>query len=104
LTAGANTSISLVSDNIVISSSGALGTNTLNATPIMSSSSTYYPTFIASSVNAIISAVNMDNGSGGLTYRPSDNTLTAGLMNSCVYTSTVTHNYNHLNIYVLLSF
>jgi hypothetical protein len=88
LTAGVNTSLSLVSDNIVISSSGALGTNTLTATLISSSTSLYYPTFISSSVSTIISAVNMD--SAGLTYKPSDNTLTAGFMNSALFTSSNT--------------
>jgi len=86
ITAGTNVTLSASGTDIVINSAGALGTNTLNAVSQPASASTFYPTFIASATNTTISAVNMD--SGGLTYQPSTNTLTAGLMNSATFTSS----------------
>ena len=86
ITAGTNVTLSASGTDIVINSAGALGTNTLNAVSIPTSASIYYPTFIASGVNTTISAVNTD--SGGLTYVPTTNALTAGAMNSITFTSS----------------
>lgn len=86
ITAGTNVTITNSGTDILIASAGALGTNTINAVSIPTSASTYYPTFISSAVNTTISSINMD--SGGLTYVPTTNTLTAGAMNSITFTSS----------------
>ena len=86
VTAGSNVTISGAgTDNLTISSAGALGTNTVNITSITASASTYYPVF-NSAVSGVTSTLSTD--SGGLTYKPSDNTLTAGLINSVLFTSS----------------
>jgi len=85
ITAGTNVTISNSGTDILISSAGVAGGSTLNAVSQPTSASTYYPTFISSATNTTISAVNMD--SGGLTYVPQTNTLTAGLMNSVTFTA-----------------
>ena len=87
ITAGANVAISNSGTDIVISSAGALGTNTINVTSIPSSASTYYPLF-SSVISGNLSTISTDGV--GLSYIPATNTLTAGGMNSGIFTSNIT--------------
>jgi hypothetical protein len=87
LTAGSNVTIAgSGTNNLTISSAGALGTNTINITEIATSASTYYPVF-NNNITGVTSVLNTD--SGGLKYVPTSNLLTTGAMNSGIYTSTV---------------
>ena len=86
ITAGTNVTISNSGTDILISSAGVAGGSTLNAVPVSVSASTYYPTFIASGASTTITQVNTDLS--GLTYVPSTNSLTAGAMNSVLFTSS----------------
>jgi len=87
LTAGSNVTIAgSGTNNLTISSAGALGTNTINITEIATSASTYYPVF-NNNITGVTSTLNTD--SGGLKYVPTGNLLTTGAMNSGIYTSTI---------------
>jgi hypothetical protein len=87
LTAGSNVTIAgSGTNNLTISSAGALGTNTINIAEIATSASTYYPVF-NNNITGVTSVLNTD--SGGLKYVPTSNLLTTGAMNSGIYTSTI---------------
>ena len=87
ITAGSNVAISNSGTDITISASGSSGTNTINVTSIPSSASTYYPLF-SSVISGNLSTISTDGT--GLSYIPATNTLTAGGMNSGIFTSNIT--------------
>ena len=84
ITAGANVSLTSSGTNIVIASSGASGTNTINITANDAGTSNVYPTF-AGSATGTVTNISTDTG---LVYLPSANRLTTTAFNGATFTST----------------